>query len=146
MLVIVAFVPVLMLTFVTSELLGFMLNLLTVMCFAGLHEVARELENPFQNAPNDLPANNLHGQYNEALMSMFTGYHPDAYWEVKEVTVVEDESQVLLEQVNSIDVEAIFGGLQGVQGTSRNSQNQGEPYSFDSMLLPELPEATDSSS
>ena len=65
---IVALVPVLMLGFVRDGILGFILNHVTVMCFAGLHEVSRELENPFQNAPNDLPANNLHGQYNEALM------------------------------------------------------------------------------
>lgn len=77
-------IPVLMLTFVNNEFVGFCLNLFTVMCFAGLHEVARELENPFQNAPNDLPANNFHAQFNEALMSMFAGYHPDAYWVVKE--------------------------------------------------------------
>jgi predicted membrane chloride channel (bestrophin family) len=31
------------------------LNFLTVLCFLGLHEVARELENPMQNTPNDLP-------------------------------------------------------------------------------------------
>lgn len=68
MFVIVALTPILMLGFVTHELLGFVLNHLTVMCFAGLHEVSRELENPFTNAPNDLPANNLHAQYNEALM------------------------------------------------------------------------------
>lgn len=132
-----------MLTFVTSQLLGFLLNLLTVMCFAGLHEVARELENPFQNAPNDLPANNLHGQYNEALMSMFTGYHPDAYWEVKEVTIVEEDSHVLLEQVDSIDVEAIFAGFQGGQAAPPTDQAQGEPFSTDSLVL--LPDPTDSS-
>jgi Bestrophin, RFP-TM, chloride channel len=144
-LVIVAFVPVLMLTFVTSQLLGFLLNLVTVMCFAGLHEVARELENPFQNAPNDLPANNLHGQYNEALMSMFTGYHPDAYWEVKEVTIVEEGSHVQLEQVDSIDVEAIFAGFQDGGETSPTDQAQGEhsSNSNDSMVL--LPDPTDSS-
>jgi Bestrophin, RFP-TM, chloride channel len=142
-LVIVAFVPVLMLTFVTSQLLGFLLNLLTVMCFAGLHEVARELENPFQNAPNDLPANNLHGQYNEALMSMFTGYHPDAYWEVKEVTIVEEDSHVQLEQVDSIDVEAIFAGLQGGQTPPLIDEALGEPFENDSVVL--LPDSSESS-
>jgi hypothetical protein len=130
-----------MLTFVTSQLLGFLLNLLTVMCFAGLHEVARELENPFQNAPNDLPANNLHGQYNEALMSMFTGYHPDAYWEVKEVTtIVEEDSHVQLEQIDSIDVEAIFADLQGGPAPPLTDQAQGEN---DSMVL--LPDSSESS-
>jgi hypothetical protein len=84
-LVIVGFTPVLMLSFVNKITLGFLLNLLTVMCFTGLHEVARELESPFQNVPNDIPANNIHSQYNEALMTMFSGYHPDAFWHVAQV-------------------------------------------------------------
>ena len=51
-LVVVGFIPILMLTFVTNEYLGVALNIVTVMCFTGLHEVSRELENPFQNVPN----------------------------------------------------------------------------------------------
>jgi Bestrophin, RFP-TM, chloride channel len=92
--IVVALMPVLMLSYVTNAAFGFTLNLFTVMCFVGLHEVARELENPFQNVPNDVPLNNFQAQYNEALMSMFTGYHPDAFWEVvlKE-PAVKDESE-----------------------------------------------------
>lgn len=78
-----------MLSFVTNQIFGFVLNLLTVMCFAGLHEVARELENPFQNVPNDVPLNNFQGQYNEALMTMFFGFHPDAFWQV----VIDEEKE-----------------------------------------------------
>jgi predicted membrane chloride channel (bestrophin family) len=61
-LVVAGFMPILMLSFVTSEPLGFVLNFLTVMCFTGLHEVARELESPFQNVPNDIPLNNFQGK------------------------------------------------------------------------------------
>lgn len=49
------------------------------MCFFGLHEVSRELENPFQSVPNDIPLNNFQAQFNEALMNMFVGYHPDSW-------------------------------------------------------------------
>ena len=80
-------IPVLMLTFVNDEWLGFALNASTVLCFTGLHEVAREIESPFQNVPNDVPLNNFQAQFNEALMIMFYGYHPDAFWDVPE----EDE-------------------------------------------------------
>eukprot|EP00980_Cylindrotheca_fusiformis_P000959 scaffold260_cov115-Cylindrotheca_fusiformis.AAC.4 len=66
-LVIVVFMPLLMLTFVTNQVVG-------------LHEVARELENPFKNVPNDLPLNNFQAQFNEGLMMMFRGYHPDSCW------------------------------------------------------------------
>ena len=80
--------PVLMLSYLTNYAFALIMNILTVMCFTGLHEVARELESPFQNAPNDVPLNYFQAQFNEALMTMFSGYHPDAYWEVCE-TVVE---------------------------------------------------------
>ena len=77
---VIVYIPVLMLTFVNQPVIGATLNFFTVMCFAGLHEVARELEDPFQNVPNDIPLNNFQAQFNEALMNMFVGYHPDAYW------------------------------------------------------------------
>ena len=86
-LVTVIYIPVLMLTYVTDIYFGATLNLLTVMCFSGLHEVARELENPFQNVPNDIPANNFQAQFNEALLTMYMGYHPDAFWDVAQVFV-----------------------------------------------------------
>jgi hypothetical protein len=79
-LVILGFIPLLMLTYVDDAFFGFVWNWLTVMCFTGLHEVARELENPFQNVPNEIPLNNFQAQFNEGLMVMFFGYHPDAYW------------------------------------------------------------------
>lgn len=77
--VVVGLMPVLMLSFLTNEIFGFVLNLLAVMCFSGLHEVARELESPFFNVPNDLPLNNWQTQFNEALLAMFAGYHPGTY-------------------------------------------------------------------
>jgi hypothetical protein len=77
-------IPVLMLSFVNDAWLGFVLNVSTVLCFTGLHEVAREIESPFQNVPNDVPLNNFQAQFNEGLMVMFYGFHPDAYWDVDE--------------------------------------------------------------
>ena len=71
-----------MLTYVTNVVFGFVMNLCCVTCFTGLHEVARELEQPFQNVPNDIPLNNFQAQFNEGLMVMFFGFHPDAYWRV----------------------------------------------------------------
>ena len=75
--------PLLMLSFVTNEFFGCLLNFVTVCCFCGLDSVAKELEDPFFNPPNDIPVNNLHAQYNEAIMCMFRGWHPDAYWRIK---------------------------------------------------------------
>jgi len=87
------FLPVLMLQFVANIYLAFFLNFVTVMSFTGLHEVARELEQPFMNVPNDVPLNNFQAQFNEALMTMFTGYHPDSYWEVNDVETSAHEVQ-----------------------------------------------------
>ena len=86
-LVTIVYIPLLMLTYVTNLYFGVILNLLTVLCFSGLHEVARELENPFRNVPNDIPANNFQAQFNEALLTIYSGYHPDAFWEVAQVQV-----------------------------------------------------------
>ena len=97
--VVVLLMPILMISFVESLLFGFVINLLTVMCFSGLHEVARELESPFQNVPNDIPLNNFQAQFNEALMTMFFGYHPDAYWEVG----MKEEPEPELEDVHEVD-------------------------------------------
>jgi hypothetical protein len=61
--------------------LGIALSFLTATCLAGINEVARELENPFRNIPNELPLVTLQAQFNEALLTMYVGYHPDSYWE-----------------------------------------------------------------
>jgi predicted membrane chloride channel (bestrophin family) len=50
----------------------------------GLWLVANELEDPFRNAPNDLPLNNFQAQFNEALVCVFAGFHPEAWWDVDE--------------------------------------------------------------
>mmetsp|Transcript_2684 Transcript_2684/g.4053 ORF Transcript_2684/g.4053 Transcript_2684/m.4053 type:complete len:467 (-) Transcript_2684:132-1532(-) len=78
-LVMLFIVPILVLTFVTNVYFGAVLNFFIIMCFFGLHEVSRELENPFQSVPNDIPLNNFQAQFNEALMNMFAGYHPDSW-------------------------------------------------------------------
>jgi predicted membrane chloride channel (bestrophin family) len=85
-LVVVAIMPLLMLSFMTNEIFGCALNAVTIMCFTGLHEVSRELESPFQNMPNEVPLNNYQSQFNESLMVLFSGYHPDAFWRVREPT------------------------------------------------------------
>ena len=55
---------------------GCLLTFLTVTCLVGLHEVSRELENPFRNVPNDLPLVTLHAMYNAipSNRSMCTSY------------------------------------------------------------------------
>mmetsp|Transcript_1898 Transcript_1898/g.4134 ORF Transcript_1898/g.4134 Transcript_1898/m.4134 type:complete len:492 (+) Transcript_1898:77-1552(+) len=76
-------VPVLMLV-KSNVYFGFVLNFLVVTILTGLNEVAKELENPFTNVPNDLPLNLFQAHFNEALITMFAGYHPDSHWELKE--------------------------------------------------------------
>jgi hypothetical protein len=39
-----------------------------------------DLENPFRNVPNELPLVTFQAQFNEALIIMYAGYHPDSYW------------------------------------------------------------------
>ena len=80
--------------------LGSLLTFFTVTALAGIHEVARELENPFRNIPNELPLVTLQAQYNEALLTMYAGFHPDSYWkkEAKQYeknpdSIVEDDDE-----------------------------------------------------
>lgn len=42
---------------------------------------ARELENPFRNVPNEIPLVTMMAHFNEALITMYAGYHPDHYWD-----------------------------------------------------------------
>lgn len=76
--------PMLFLSFSSDILRAGILNFLSLLCFTGLHEVARELESPFRNAPNDIPLNNYQAQFNEALICLCAGYHPDSMWELPE--------------------------------------------------------------
>lgn len=73
-------VALLMDQYTDDRWLGGILTFLSVTCLAGIQEVARELENPFRNVPNELPLLNLQAQYNEALITMYSGYHPDFFW------------------------------------------------------------------
>uniref|UniRef100_A0A7S2Y338 Uncharacterized protein n=1 Tax=Entomoneis paludosa TaxID=265537 RepID=A0A7S2Y338_9STRA len=59
---------------------GAVLTFFTITALSGIHEVARELENPFRNVPNEIPLVTLQAQFNEALVTMYAGYHPDHFW------------------------------------------------------------------
>jgi predicted membrane chloride channel (bestrophin family) len=74
-------VPFMMDQYVNSLWSGCILTFLTVTCLVGLHEVARELENPFRNVPNELPMCTMQALYNETLVTMFSGYNPDSFWD-----------------------------------------------------------------
>jgi hypothetical protein len=66
-----------------NVVLGSVLSFFSIACLSGIHEVARELENPFRNIPNELPLVTLQAQFNEALITMYSGYHPDHFWDPK---------------------------------------------------------------
>jgi predicted membrane chloride channel (bestrophin family) len=67
--------------FADNVLLGSCLSFLSVACLSGIHEVAREMENPFRNIPNEIPVVTFQAQFNEALLVMYSGYHPDHFWD-----------------------------------------------------------------
>ena len=53
----------------------------SVMIVTSIDEVARELENPFRNIPNELPLVTYQAEFNEALLTMYSGFHPDSFWD-----------------------------------------------------------------
>jgi predicted membrane chloride channel (bestrophin family) len=83
--VMVAVIPFLMHQYTDEPVVGAILTFFTVLCLCGINEVARDLENPFRNFPNELPLVNFQAQYNEALLTMYAGYHPDLFWDGDDV-------------------------------------------------------------
>lgn len=73
-------VPLLMHEYANNLILASVLTFMTVTCLCGLHEVARELENPFRNVPNEIPLYTLQAMFNESLITVYSGYHPDHFW------------------------------------------------------------------
>jgi predicted membrane chloride channel (bestrophin family) len=118
--ILVGFLPVLMLVYLNNFAFAFCLNFLTVLCFTGVHEVARELENPFQNVPNDVPVNNFQAQYNEALMTMFFGYHPDSYWQIKRDEDVPHSPSSIIQEED--DRYSLASGSTDAMDSSNNLQ------------------------
>ena len=80
-LVMIPAVPFLMDQYTEDLWLGITLSFCSVTCLSGILEVARELENPFRNVPNELPIVTIQAEFNEALLTMYAGYHPDLFWE-----------------------------------------------------------------
>lgn len=92
-------VPILMDEYANDRIAGCLLTFLTVTCLAGLHEVARELENPFRNIPNEIPLVTLQAMFNESLLTLLSGYHPDHFWDGDEYATFGE--QKLKEEMNS---------------------------------------------
>mmetsp|Transcript_6923 Transcript_6923/g.7609 ORF Transcript_6923/g.7609 Transcript_6923/m.7609 type:complete len:695 (+) Transcript_6923:132-2216(+) len=78
-------IPFLMHQYTDEPLVGVSLTFLTVLCLCGINEVARDLENPFRNFPNELPLVTFQAQFNEALITIYAGYHPDFFWDGDQV-------------------------------------------------------------
>ena len=96
--VMVPVIPFLIDQYTSARWVATFLTFFTVLCLVAIHEVARELENPFRNVPNELPLVTMQAQYNEALLTMFSGYHPDHYWDADRIlrkrAAPKTESQV----------------------------------------------------
>ncbi len=143
-LMMVVAIPLLMVQYANEHWLGALLTFLTVTCLAGLHEVARELENPFRNAPNDVPLCTLLAFYNEALITMFSGHHPDAYWNeseiVKKRNLKKEMNGVKKEghQVTGLDVPSL-----STESVSSDEEDVAVDNSFDA-LIDALPQCVDS--
>ncbi|KAL7554404.1 hypothetical protein ACHAWF_017871 [Thalassiosira exigua] len=76
-------VPFVLDSYTNDPWAGGVITFMAVTCLVGLHEVARELENPFRNVPNEIPLCTLQAMYNEALLTMFSGYNPDSFWDAE---------------------------------------------------------------
>lgn len=82
--------PLLYYSFVNNIYFACAMNFITVLCFLGIHDVARELENPYHNVPNDIPLTTFQAEFNEALVTIYSGFHPDSWWEVDRVKELKE--------------------------------------------------------
>lgn len=73
--------PFMMSEYTSRYWIGAALSFLTTTCLFGVLEVARELDSPFQNIPNEVPLCTLLAMHNESLIAMCSGFHPNHYWE-----------------------------------------------------------------
>jgi len=89
--------PLLYVAFVNTRFMALLMNFVTLLCFQGIYEVARELSNPYHTVPNDLPLNLFHAQFNESLRTVLTGFHPDAIKSKK-----EDASELWMDSSSSL--------------------------------------------
>lgn len=90
---IMVIIPILLDEYMKSTIVGAIVTFLSVTCLAGLHEVARELENPFENIPNEVPLTVLQAMFNDSLITLFAGFHPDHYWNADDFRSMYSKSQ-----------------------------------------------------
>lgn len=100
--VIIPGIPILMYQYAGVTWLGALLSFFVVTCLCGLHEVSRELENPFRKPPNEVPVCTLQAQFNEALITMYSGYHPDAYYETAKSVIRRKSSMSPAQQTRKM--------------------------------------------
>lgn len=73
-----------------DKVVAAVLNFLTAGVFVGLWHVSNELEDPFRNVPNDLPLNRFQAEFNEALLVMFAGFHPESWWDISDEETIHE--------------------------------------------------------
>lgn len=104
-LILIPTLPFLMDQWTDEAWVGSILTFFTILALAGVNEVARELENPFRNVPNELPLVTFMAQYNEALITLYSGFHPDHYWDGEKLTGLKPLRQRQREQAAATTTE-----------------------------------------
>merc|ERR1712194_290058 len=97
------FIPLMVVEYTKTFWVGFILSFLVITCINGFLEVARELENPFRNFPNDIPLCTLLAMYNESIISMCSGFHPDHYWNTNKPKKIISDIKIDKSRMNHID-------------------------------------------
>jgi len=137
-------VPLIMGEFTDYLWLGALLTFLTVTCLFGLHEVAKELENPFRNVPNDIPLCTFLAQLNESLITMYSGYHPDHYWDADkfrrsyEAQLSRVKEMPADFETSAKDMDARDGKEEVIFPKSDNSAVKDRPQSLPSDKAPDM--------
>ena len=137
--ILVPVIPFLMDQFTNVRWVGALLTFLAVTCLVGLHEVARELENPFRNVPNEVPVCTMQAAFNEGLLVMFSGYNPDSFWD-GEGWLVRKQQRTVLAETNEQSPRSIVKSEEQLNNNINNNKTvQFSPrVETSSMLVKEL--------
>jgi len=111
-------IPLLMEQYITSLWLSILFTYFCVLVLTSINEVARELENPFRNIPNELPLVTYQAEFNEAIMTIYSGFHTDSFWEPRSDDVPVSNSK------SSGEYSTIMPTI--VEATTRDEDREGK--------------------
>ena len=135
--------PVVIVAWVEDAAAGVLLTFVAVWGYFAIHEVNRELEDPFLHGPNDLPLPTLQADLNNRLQSLDASKRCNRLTALKGSLIDSVQRSVARrQQQQQASLHDIFGARDassGTAGDSNQQENHGSPQSPNQDETPPLP-------